>query len=1806
MLLRNNLNGTYKRKERRIMKKRFIALATIFLMVFSVLPLETINSTVYAAEIENSAVEENFSEVIVSDSVMEDDSIASEGSIDSESSEATDELVENGALEESDSRNNNLPNSEDGETDYTIDNNEIDTFKVDGLTPVNNQDVSISTATEYYPITEEEIQNQIQNDSSSEASENIFNGIDTDQNVNYSLYVAPERLGDDNNETRYTVLVLDTSDTAGFENNGVLFYTADTALPYVKQAAKSFLKSIKKAPGKNYVAIVSYKDKAKVASGFTDDIDSLETIVDDLTSSSNVRDMSAGIDKAYQLLSDVANEEAIRNTVLFTTGMTNNGSYSYSGHYSESTIASNWRRMDNSIRLYAYANSAYAKAASLKQISNLYTLGLFQTMDSMPSQGREVAAFFRLTAKDIATSPEYFYAVTDPNNLEIAFGDISDKILGEFEKITFHYDGGEAVCYYGDKYFEKSPYEYDPQNDVSLATMTMALAMSAFGSNSKSYTDKSENAKDLLMKIGIPEDQIRTNSWFKVKPTTDSIACIAGNKIISNENGTFTLIPVAIRGGGYEREWASNFTIGKNGQHDGFETARDNVLSFLKAYIKEMNITGPVKFWVTGYSRAAATANLVSGALDDGVSFDADITYDKDDVYAFCFEAPAGALSKKTRGTNKYNNIFNIINLSDPVPYVAPGAWKFSRYGKDYYLPSPATTVNFNEKQRNMLDIYYEMKDEYTVDDFIMKKIYVKGPHFKDAPHWWERKLCLFDAGLEDDEDSPFDQGTFLSNYVTILAKDFIGNRNNYVDIYQDEIREICSVFFGCSEEQSKKLTDSIVSQAKDHWKDFLLSYLWNAGINPWGSEDDAFQIVSDWLNTAIKNAGITDFSSSTVDAAGKDLADLFLALITNHPNYFSTAVMNIKGIGGAHYPELCYAWLASMDKNFQYENTVSLNNGTYRVIRINCDVDVTVKDASGNTVASIVNERPQEIDESNILSGINENGEKIVILPTEAEYDISIVGREADTVDYGISEYSATATDYTRIINYFDIEVEAGESIESEIPAYSELELDPGYSAASSVDYNVINPDGEEETPDSDLKDEQAAIAYHTVTVTSDDKGATTGSGTYQYGSFAELVAIPAEEYQFFGWYIDNECVSDEAEYRIRVDRDIDIKAVFIESDLGDVISSDIPEDGEIPDGIWVAGVKAMDYTGNKITQKIRVYDNCTLLSENKDYTVSYKNNTNAFVWAENVGLPEAKIDAKAPQIVLKMKGNYTGTQKVYFDINAIDITADDDFIVDNISVPYTGKKQTPKPSVSWKGKELSYGKDYYVSQYESNKRSKSLYKGLKYGVSTYNITVVGKNNYVGTKSITLTVVGKQKSSSKSSLSQVIMSKVKNNSIPAQTYQPDGVTLDNLVDKKGNPLSLILKYKNKTLIEGVDYSIVGIQGNDAVGTAKIIIRGLQASSSSTGFSFAGEKYVTFPIVGRDLSKAKVIGMKDSYTFTGTYITPLAALEGIDSDNYEVTYSDNLLPGTAKVKFSGQDECSGTKVATFKITKYPISGESITINDNTPISAEYAKGGAKPVLSVKYKNIELREGIDYTLSYKNNKNINIENSSIKPEVKISGLGEFTGSRTENFTIKKKSFLNGMRVDANDVVFGSKKDWFKTDVKVYDSDGSLLKKGVDYENDIKFFDETINSYLGDSVLPEINDVIRVEIEGKGSYTGTIETKYRILEPAKSISSMTIKIKDQEYTGKGIYITNMDQIAQDKGENYIAYIKTGKQITYLELGKDFIIGEDSYTNNVTCGKATATVQGIGEYGGSKKISFTIKNKSINKWWCGLLSK
>ena len=301
---------------------------------------------------------------------------------------------------------------------------------------------------------------------------------------------------------------------------------------------------------------------------------------------------------------------------------------------------------------------------------------------------------------------------------------------------TWHFD-------YDDNYFYGQ--EDDFGYDADLAKASACLEMASFSAHVNSNFNKdldednlirAENIQELYHTLGFdPETYQFFNYDTALTSTNDKVAYSMAMKYIQNPDGsTDTLIAVPIRGGGYGNEWASNFHVADDfsspnlptKNHVGFQKAANGVLSWLKFYVNRHKdlIKGDLKLWIVGYSRAAATANLLGHSLNELTVENSrsssgglgGCTLHLSDIYVYTFATPAGA----TYGSaaSAYDpNIYNIVSPVDLVPRVAPGAWGFTRYGTTLTLPaenykevwqrfqsiSGLETDGINESQRTII-----------------------------------------------------------------------------------------------------------------------------------------------------------------------------------------------------------------------------------------------------------------------------------------------------------------------------------------------------------------------------------------------------------------------------------------------------------------------------------------------------------------------------------------------------------------------------------------------------------------------------------------------------------------------------------------------------------------------------------------------------------------------------------------------------------------------------------------------------------------------------------------------------------------------------------------------------------------------------------------------------------------------------------------------------------------------------------------------------------------------------------------------
>ncbi len=998
---------------------------------------------------------------------------------------------------------------------------------------------------------------------------------------------------------RYTVLVLDTSGEHSFLWGGTVIYTAKTAIEYVRKAAISFVNSSEKHTKNHHIALVTFDDAGTIVSDFSENSDDLKEKINGITASGDVANIEDGLKKADELLSEITDENAIKNVVICNTGFVNGGSYRYTGRYDSSTVGSNWYRINTGVRLYAYANKAYEQAEVVKGKATIYSLGLFQPYDGMPDRGKDVAKFFRIVAADLASSRDYFYAVDDPEKLDFIFGDIAKDIIGYGEK--FNYAGvidgvkdSTARYYYDDKYFFDSAYNYNN----SLATMSLCLELSTWSSHNYDawynpnltetddafWKDKLVNIKTLL--LGSPDETLAqdgyqgigfkdfcANSFWEDKPGSDSIGVAAARKAIKDENTgkEYTLIALAVRGGGYGGEWASNFTMGESGEHQGFSEARDNVLEFLKnTYIPRIADDEPkdIKLWVTGYSRGAATANMVAGKLNAGFdinSSDSSFTLTPENIYCYTFETPMGA-TYETAAADGDKNVHNIINLNDVVPYVAPSAWNFTRYGyaHDRILPTKATDGNWNiesaamkielEKMGFDSNKWYSVEEVSTVPNLkIDKSRFLPG----GEPLYWY-------------EESKTETRIILKDAVDYLAQDALNNRDYYQKNLQEGVRQICYEFGSGTLEKDKLKASADKLLTKENFAYFLAP-----GFNIFRSaeknaEEMKKRIVEKTKEAFSDYANNDGFIEAIVDIIDRALGKALVDAWNNDTDDVNTVLKLIdlakakdvevdgekitKGVGSlanAHYPEICMAWLRSQDELFNKSKEAdSVNSGMTRVIHINCPVDVKVMDAENKIVAEIVDNEVTNQDGASAL--VNDDGEKIVYLPGNAEYQIVANATDKGEVYYSVNEYDFLSGEETRVVNFEKVEVERGNSLTGIVPEVKAAELSTVSENGSSTEYRLL--DRYSNTVDCTEKSGDDIKKYN-VTVEADGNGGYVfGNGNFVEGNFAKVEAELLPGGEFLGWYDGDELLSTDAEYRFPVYAEKHLTAKFNELATYDV----------------------------------------------------------------------------------------------------------------------------------------------------------------------------------------------------------------------------------------------------------------------------------------------------------------------------------------------------------------------------------------------------------------------------------------------------------------------------------------------------------------------------------------------------------------------------------------------------------------------------------------------------------------------------
>ena len=457
---------------------------------------------------------------------------------------------------------------------------------------------------------------------------------------------------------------------------------------------------------------------------------------------------------------------------------------------------------------------------------------------------------------------------------------------------------------YSDGYFTRSGYEYNHE----LAIMTMIMNQTCFASASSStdgWDTANSNFNYLLSQCGF--ENLDCNADAVSHPGRETIGAYAATKPLTVDGKDYTLIALGIRGHNYGGEWYSNFDMGYEGDHAGFADARDKVLTFLKDYAAKYDITGPVKIWMTGYSRGAIAANMVGGELDKGFDLGEGISFDTRDLYCYTYETPAGTADVNCRDA-VFCNIHNILNYNDFVPCVSFEAWGHSRYGIDYYLPC-----------RQYDSFYAELKPivDAKLDELGWMNILGLTLDTIDDFHY----ITL--NPLQAAEKSKITQIEFYDEVLNALFETMSPTREYYVDNLQADIQELSSTLLGVD---VSRLMNALGIFGKSFVAEENVSALFAALTN----EDNAIDMTVDLFMEAMQEAECAGYDGDQVRAMLEKFGPLLMNFVKAYPDTALTLLGNLIQILNAHFPEIGLTWLRVTPAEFFEAQNHNYVNGVF------------------------------------------------------------------------------------------------------------------------------------------------------------------------------------------------------------------------------------------------------------------------------------------------------------------------------------------------------------------------------------------------------------------------------------------------------------------------------------------------------------------------------------------------------------------------------------------------------------------------------------------------------------------------------------------------------------------------------------------------------------------------------------------------------------------------------------------------------------------------------------------------------------
>lgn len=407
---------------------------------------------------------------------------------------------------------------------------------------------------------------------------------------------------------------------------------------------------------------------------------------------------------------------------------------------------------------------------------------------------------------------------------------------------------------------------------------------------------------------------------------------------------------------------------------------------------------------------------------------------------------------------------------------------------------------------------------------------------------------------------------------------------------------------------------------------------------------------------------------------------------------------------------------------------------------------------------------------------------------------------------------------------------------------------------------------------------------------------------------------------------------------------------------------------------------------------------------------------------------------------------------------------------------------------------------------------------------LADYNMNAIGTQTISicrGDKKVTfdIEVEGIEASSIKLNQTQIDIQKSKTQQLTA-TILPDNTS-------------------DKTIMwSSEDPSIATVSENGLV-TAKNAGETIITATTTNGLKAQCTVNVKVPSVRLFLDKEQIELMKGDAEELNATLSPLDSTDGISwsSDNARIA---SVVDGTVIGKQAGKTivraktdsgiEKSCTVVVKQSITEFKVAG----VQDK-----QYTGGQIKQNLEVYNENSVLKEGVDYTISYKNNVNVGVAT------VSIYGKNYYIDSQTFTFNIDKNTIANtSVKLAYSKCTYDGSPKCPNVSVEV---NGQKLIAGRDYDC----------TYVSNNA-PGTAFVV---ITGKGNFAGIKQVAYTISMPGSSLKKTSaLKKKKVLVTCSPVKGASGYQIQYSLKKNFAGAkikttTKTSQKISGLKKGKKY---------------------------------------------------